>query len=121
MNGDTKLKIYKYIDIGKYLRAFQNFYARGPLGSTGPPNVNLGPPNISENTRARKLKLKTPLDILTYSPKVQKIPLGGVQGGTDNVNLGSLKISETTRARMLKLKTELDIVKYSLWVKKFLR
>ena len=53
--------------------------------------VNLGPPNISENTRARKLKLKTPLDILTYSPGVQKkIPLGGVEGGTGppNVNLG---------------------------------
>ena len=65
-----------------------------------------------------------PYDIVTYSPGVQqKIPLGGVQGGTGppNVNLGHRKISETTRARMLKLKTQLDIVKYSLWVKIFLR
>ena len=93
-------------------------------GGVGPPSVNLGPPNISESKRARKLKLKTPLDIVKYSPRVQKnFPLGGVQRGTGapNVNLGPPKISETTRARMLKLKTELDIVKYSLWVQKRLR
>jgi len=72
MNGATKLKIHNCIDIGKYLRDCQNFSARGPLGSAGPPNVNLGPPNISESKRARKLKLKTPLDIVTYSPRVQK-------------------------------------------------
>ena len=28
----------------------------------GPSSVNLGPPNISEGTRARKLKLKSQLD-----------------------------------------------------------
>jgi len=45
------------------------------------PSVNLGPPNISVSKRARKLKLKTSLDILTYSPEVQKkFPLGGVEG-----------------------------------------
>ena len=91
MNGATKLKIYNYIGIGKYLCAFQNFYARGPPGSAGPRNVNLGPPNISESKRARKLKLKTPLDIVTFSPRVQKkIPLRGVEGGTGppNLNLG---------------------------------
>ena len=68
-------------------------------------NVNLGPPNIWVSKRARKLKLKTPLDILTYSPGVQKkFPLGGVEGGTGppNVNLGPPKISETTRATILK-------------------
>ena len=37
-------EIYNYIDIGKYLRACQNVYTRGPPGSAGPPNVNLGPP-----------------------------------------------------------------------------
>jgi len=31
------------------------------------PNVNLGPPEISETTRARMLKLKIPLDIVEYS------------------------------------------------------
>jgi len=30
----------------------------------GPFNVNLELPNISETTRARKLKLKTPLDMV---------------------------------------------------------
>jgi len=70
------------------------------------------------------LKLKTPLDIVKYSPRVQKVFPLGVQGGTEppNVNLGGPpKSSETTRARMLKLKTQLYIVKYSLWVQKFLR
>jgi len=45
-------------------------------------SVNLGPPNISENTRARKLKLKTPLDIVKYSHRVQKNFSRGVQEGT---------------------------------------
>ena len=73
MNGATKLKIYNYIDIGKYLRAFKNFYARGLPGSAGPPNVDLGPPNIPKSTRARMLKLKTQLDIVKYSLWVKKI------------------------------------------------
>jgi len=52
----------------------------------------MGPPDHSESKRARKLKLKSPLDIATYSPRVQKkIPLGGVEGGTGhpNVNMGT--------------------------------
>jgi len=77
VNGATKLKIYIYIDIGKYLRMFQNFYARGPPGSAGPPNVNLGPPKILETTKVRMLKLKTQLDIV-LGTKIS--PLGGVQG-----------------------------------------
>ena len=87
------------------------------------PSVNLGPRNISEHTRARKLKLKMPLVIVTYSPGVQKNSARGRTGGhrAPNVNLGPPKISETTRARMLKLKTQLDIVKYSLYVKKNFR
>ena len=72
MNGATKLKIHNYIDIGKYLRACQNFSAREPLGSAGPLNVNLGPPNIPKSTRARMLKLKTQLDIVKYSLLVKK-------------------------------------------------
>jgi len=75
------------------LRAYQNFSARGPPGNEGPPNVNLGPPNISENKRARKLKLKTPLDIVTHSPRVQKNFRKGRRGGTGppKINLGPLK------------------------------
>ena len=80
MNGATKLKIYSYIDLGKYLRAFQNFYTRGPPGSAGPPNVNLGLPNIPKSTRAKMLKLKTQLDIVKYSLWVKKISDRGVQG-----------------------------------------
>jgi len=81
VNGARKLKIYNYIDIGKYLRPCQNFSARGPPGSAGPPNVNLGPPIIPESTRARMLKLKTQLDIVKYSLRIQNnSSLGGVQG-----------------------------------------
>ena len=69
----------------------KNFSARGRPGGIGSPDVNLGPPNNSESKRARKLKLKRPLDIATYSPRVQKIYARGVQGGTGppNVNMGT--------------------------------
>ena len=41
----------------------------------------MGPPKISETTGGRILKLKTQLDIVTYSLYVKKIsPLDGVQG-----------------------------------------
>ena len=50
----------------------KNFSDRGRPGGVGPPSVNLGPPNISESKRDRKLKLKMPYDIVTYSPGVQK-------------------------------------------------
>jgi len=39
-------------------------------GSAGPPNVNLGLPKIYEITRARKLKLKMPLNIVKHSCRV---------------------------------------------------
>jgi len=59
----------------------KKFPLGGVAGGTGPPNVNLGPPKISETTRARMLKLKTQLDIVKYSLWIKKIsPLGGVQG-----------------------------------------
>ena len=86
MNGATKLKIYKYIDIGNYLCACQNFYAWGPPGSAGPPNVNLGPPNIAKSTRARMLKL----DIVKYWLWVKNFSSRGRPGGVGppSVNLG---------------------------------
>ena len=34
--GATKLKLYSYIGIGKYLGVFQNFSARGRPGAQGP-------------------------------------------------------------------------------------
>ena len=46
-----------------------------------PPNVNLGPTIISETTTARKLKLKTLLEVVKYSLGVQNFfSAGGVQG-----------------------------------------
>jgi len=58
VNGAAKLKLYSYIGIDKYLSVCQNFPLGGVWGCTGPPNVHLGLPNISETTRARKLNFK---------------------------------------------------------------
>ena len=46
VNGATKLKLYSYIGIGKYLGngVCQNFSARRRPGGAGPLNANLGPP-----------------------------------------------------------------------------
>ena len=45
---------------------YKNFSAWWRTGGAGPPNVNLGYPNVSETTEARKLKLKTHLDVVKY-------------------------------------------------------
>ena len=94
--------------------------ARGVEGGTGPPNVNLGPPKISETTRVRMLKLKTQLDIVKYSLGYKNFSARGRPGGVGppSVNLGPPNISESKRARKLKLKMPLDIVTYSPWVQK---
>jgi len=52
---------------------YKNFSARWRPGGAGPPNVNLGPPDISDTTTARKLNLKIPLDMVKYSHWVQKL------------------------------------------------
>ena len=41
-----------------------SFPLGGVQGGTAPPNLNMGPPKISETTRGRMLKLKTQLDIV---------------------------------------------------------
>ena len=67
VNGATKVKLYTYIGISKYSSVCQNFSARGRPGGAEPPNVHLGPSNISETTTSRKLKLKIQLDVVKYS------------------------------------------------------
>ena len=68
------LKLKTQLDIVKYsFWVKKKFSDRGRPGGVGPPSVNSGPLNISENTRARKSKLKMPLDIVKYSPRVQKV------------------------------------------------
>jgi len=59
----TKVKLYNYIGIGKYLGCVKIFQLERP-GGAGPLNVNLGPPDISETTRARKLNLKISSDVV---------------------------------------------------------
>ena len=84
------------------------------------PSVNFGPPNISETTRARKLKLKLILVMVKYSPcsgHKNVSARGRTKGtGSPSVNLGPPNISESTRARKLKLNMQLDIVRYWIWV-----
>ena len=60
------LKLKTQLDIVKYSLYVKNFSATWRPGGVGPPSVNLGPSNISESKRARKFKLKTPLDIVKY-------------------------------------------------------
>jgi len=66
------LKLKTLLDILKYSLWVQKFLRRGRPGGVGPPSVNLGPPNISESKKARKLKLKKALDVVKYSPPLQK-------------------------------------------------
>ena len=54
----------------KELIVLPEIHLRTTLGvsrGVGPSSVNFGPPNISESTRARKLKLKSQLDMVKYS------------------------------------------------------
>jgi len=67
----VKLYSYRPIGIGKYL-GVSKFSARGRPRRAGPFTANLEPPIISETTGARKLKLKTQLDVVKYSFRVQK-------------------------------------------------
>ena len=57
----------RYAKVGLLVLGINFFLATGHPGGVGPPSVNLGPPNISETTRARTLKLKMQLDIPKYS------------------------------------------------------
>jgi len=61
------LKLKTQLDIVNDSLWVKKFSARGRPGGVGPPSVNLGPSNISKSTRARKLKLKSQLDMVKYS------------------------------------------------------
>jgi len=62
VNGATKLKLYIYIGIGKYLSVCQNFSARARLGAQRS-LLYWDLHNFSETTRAKNLNLKIPLDM----------------------------------------------------------
>jgi len=77
----------------KYSLIVQKFFRWGRQGCVGPLSVNLGFPNISATTAARKLKLKMQLDMPKYSFWVFlgiKIFRQGHPGGAGppNLNLG---------------------------------
>jgi len=62
-----QLRLKMPLDIVKYSRQVQIIFQLGAYRGHKAPNLNLGPPNISESTRDRKLKLKTQLDVTKYS------------------------------------------------------
>jgi len=72
VNGATNLKLYSHIGIGKYFGngVCQNFSDRGRRGAQGPLMQIWDPHIISETTGARKMKLKTQLDVVKYSLQV---------------------------------------------------
>ena len=84
------MKIKTPLDIVTYSPRVQKIQQGGVEGGTGPSNVNLGPPEISETTRARMLKLKTQLDIVKYSLWAKNVSDRGRPVGVDptSVNLG---------------------------------
>jgi len=57
----------------KYSLRVQYFSAKWRPGGAGPPNVNLGPLISRKTTRARKLNLKIPVDMVKYPLWVQKL------------------------------------------------
>jgi len=59
-----------------------------------PPNVNLGPPDISETIKARKLNLKIPLDVVKYPLWVQKLSYYTIQHeGSRPIDFRQMSIS----------------------------
>jgi len=64
-NGATKLKLQLF----RLILACVKFVPLGDVrgGGGAAPVVNLGPPIISETSRATKFKLKTPLNMVKYS------------------------------------------------------
>jgi len=62
----------KTLDIVKYSIWVQKLFRYGASRGCSAPNVNLGPPQISETTGVRKLKLQMPFDTVKYLPQVQK-------------------------------------------------
>ena len=88
-----KLQFFLHLlDIVTYsTRVQKNLPLAGVQGGTAPPNLNMGPPKMSETTRGRMLKLKTQLYIVKYALYVKKNfsarwRPGGV--GPASVNLG---------------------------------
>jgi len=81
----------------------KKFSVRGRPGAEESPNVNLGPPDISETTRARKLNLKIPLDMVKYSFWVHKLLHCTIQhAGGRHIDFRQMSISagQTTSLRL---------------------
>ena len=93
------------------------FSARWRRGGTDPPNANLGPPDISETTRARKLNLKVPLDVVKYVLWVQKLYYSIQHEGGRHIDFRQMSASaKQTTANNYKTAFSLHVVAFSLHV-----
>jgi len=89
--GET-LQLYRY---GQVLGVCQTFSAWGLRGAQGPLMYIWDPPIISETTGARKLKLKTQLDVVKYPLWVQKLLYYTTQHeGGRHIDFRQMSISE---------------------------
>jgi len=104
------LKLKTQLDVVKYSLQVQYFSARWRPRSTRPPNVNLGPPDISETTRARKLNLI--IDMVKCPLLVQKLLYYTIQhAGGRHINFLQMSISQRqTRANNCKTAFSLHVV-----------
>ena len=103
--------------MGQVLFSDMKIFPLGGVQGAPLPSVKLGPPHISETTRARKFKFYTHLDGAKYFSGVKIFPVGCAGGvAPPSVNLGPPQISESIIARNLKFYVRLDRAKYSFQV-----
>jgi len=88
------------------------FFRWGRPGGAGPSNVNLGPPDISETTRVRKLNLKIPLDMVKYPIWVQKLYYTIQHEGGCHIDFRQMSVSPgQTTANNCKTDLSLHVIK----------
>jgi len=74
-----RLKIQLEYDVGTRF-GYKNLSARGRSWGAGPLDVNLRPPNVSDTTRAGRLELKTPLDMVKLAVWLSGNALASING-----------------------------------------
>ena len=95
----------------KYSLWVQIFFPLGGIQGCRAPNVNFGPPDISETTRARKLNLKIPLDMVKYPLWIQKLLYCTIQHeGGRHIDFRQMSISPRQTTANCKTAFSLHVV-----------
>jgi len=97
---------------GSIAHKILKIFPLGGVRGAGSLNVNLAPPIISETTRARKVNLKIPLDMVKYSLWVQKLFYYTIQHeGSSHIDFRQMSISlRQTTANNCKTAFSLHVV-----------